>query len=135
MEVDLSGPQELSKGCEFRVLMAVDFEIYIDQNRMSSCGLKCREVPATLKNTGDADAHKINVRAEFFCKGKQVEVNKKRFQEFNLDLLKSSNTKAEKFRLEVGLKDSICIKSNGLKVVFTITSQERTKKIEKMFYL
>ncbi|MFO7966358.1 MAG: hypothetical protein R6U44_02035 [Archaeoglobaceae archaeon] len=115
--------------------MAVDFEIYADLKKVRNCGIKCREVPVTLKNTGDTDAHDINVRAEFFCKGKFVEVNKRRFQEFNLSLLKSNATKTEIFKLEVGLKDSICIKSNGVKVVFTVTSREKTKKIEKMFYL
>ncbi|MFP3908679.1 MAG: hypothetical protein ACLFVI_08395 [Archaeoglobaceae archaeon] len=115
--------------------MGVDFDIFVDQRNIKKCGLKCREVSVTLRNTGDADAHDINVRAEFFCKGKLVEANKRKFQEFNLDSLKSKVTRTETFRLEVGLKDSICIKSSGVKVVFTITSREKIKKIEKMFYL
>lgn len=115
--------------------MAVDFDIYVDLKRMSNCGLKCRELPATLRNTGDETAHDVSVRAEFFCKGKLVEVNKNKFQEMDLGTLQPSGTKTETFRLEVGLKDSICIKSNGVRVVFTITSRERTKKIEKTFYV
>lgn len=115
--------------------MAVDFDIYVDKKSMSSCGLKCRELPATLRNTGDDVAHDVNVRAEFFCKGKLVEVNKRKFQGFYVGTLEPNTDKTETFRLEVGFKDSICIKSNGVSVVFTITSRERTKKIEKTFYL
>lgn len=115
--------------------MAVDFDMHVDQKRISRCGLKCREVPATLKNTGDENAHDVDVKAEFFCKGRQVKVNKRNFQEFYVGTLESNATKTKTFRLEVGLKDSICIKSGGVKVIFTITSRERTKKIEKMFYL
>lgn len=115
--------------------MVVDFDIYVDQKRMSSCGLKCRELPATIRNTGDYVAHDVNVRAEFLCKGKLVEVNKRKFQELYVGTLEPTAVKTETFRLEVGFKDSICIKSNGVKVVFTITSRERTKKIEKMFYI
>lgn len=115
--------------------MAVDFEITVNQNRMSNCGIKCRKLPATLRNTGDQSAHNINVRAEFFCKGKRVEVNKRKFQELSIGTLEPTAVKTETYKLEVGLKDSICIKSNGVNVIFTITSREKTKKIEKKFYL
>lgn len=115
--------------------MAVYFDIHVNQEGMSSCGLKCREVSVTLKNMGDEVAHDVNVTAEFFCKDRRVEVNKKRSQELYVGTIEPGSVKEETFKLEVGLRDSLCIKSSGVKVFFTITSREKRKKIEKMFHL
>ena len=112
-------------------LKPVDFEIYVDSNRISECGWTCREIPATIKNIGDYDAHNVKAKLELFCNGNRVKINGKDYLEEYLGTIPAQGSKTKSERLEVGFWDGLCIKSNGVQFVLTISSTEKNKQIRK----
>jgi len=112
-------------------LKPVDFEIYVDNDQVSECGLMCREIPATIKNIGDYDVHNVKVRLELFCNGNRVKINGKDYLEEYLGTIPAHGSRTRSEKLEVGFWDGLCIKSNGVQFVLTISSTEKTKQISE----
>jgi len=77
---------------------SVDFEISI--GKIENCGTTCREVQVTLKNTGDYDAHNVEVIVEFFCKGNRVKVNDQEYLEEYVGIIHGGDSRTETIRLD-----------------------------------
>jgi len=107
----------------------VDFEVFISS--VNECGLLCRDITASITNVGDFDANNVRIKLELFCNGNKVKVNKKDYLEEYLGIVPARGSVTRSVRLEIGLMDGFCIKSNGVEAVLTIISDKKVKRIEE----
>lgn len=111
----------------------VDFVVSVDNSEIEDCGWTCREVPATLKNTGGKDAHNVRVKLEMYCEGGRVEINGQDYITEYIGTLPAGQIETRTKEINVGILDGNCIRSNGARIVFTVTSTEKDKTLEQWY--
>ncbi len=117
-----SGPQD-----------PVRFTVYVDESNIRDCGMTCREVPAKLKNTGDETAHNVDVEVRFYCDGDRIDVNGQEYVSLDLGTLEPGESETRTEEIDVGFGGGLCIQNNGARIVFTVTSDEKTMTLEETY--
>ncbi|MFW5935922.1 MAG: hypothetical protein ACOCSC_01405 [Candidatus Hadarchaeota archaeon] len=111
----------------------VRFTVYVDESNIQDCGLTCREVPATLKNTGEEAAHNVDVDVRFYCNGDRIDINGQEYISLDLGTLEPGESKTRTEEIDVGWGGGLCIQNNGARIVFTVTSDEKTMTLEETY--
>lgn len=111
----------------------VRFTVYVDEGNIKECGWTCREIPATLKNSGDKTAHNVNVNVRFYCDGDRMDVNGKEYVSLNLGNLEPGESETRTKEVDVGFGGGLCIQNNGARIIFTVISDEKTMKLEETY--
>jgi hypothetical protein len=93
----------------------------------SECGTTCRDVSATLTNTGTATAHDVSATVEIYVRGGD---RVKRFTEPVGTLAPGEAHEATR-RLTFGVANGLALRNNGARIVLTIESDERDVTIER----
>jgi hypothetical protein len=93
----------------------------------SECGTTCRDVSATLTNTGTATAHDVSATVEIYIRGGD---RVKRFTEPVGTLAPGESHEATR-RLTFGVANGLALRNNGARIVLTIESDERDVTIER----
>ncbi|MFW6186299.1 MAG: hypothetical protein ACOC5C_06420 [Halobacteriota archaeon] len=111
----------------------VRFTVYVDESNVKDCGLTCREVPATLKNTGEEAAHNVDVDVRFYCNGDRIDINGEEYISLDLGTLEPGESETRTEEIDVGWGGGLCIQNNGARIVFTVTSDEKTMTLEETY--
>ncbi|MDY6775032.1 MAG: hypothetical protein SV253_02990 [Halobacteria archaeon] len=82
-------------------------EFRIETSSIESCGTTCRDVTSTLYNTGDADAHSVEVSTSIYSGGDLVWEGRKTVGD-----LKAGDSYTTTQRVDVGLGGGMKIRSN-----------------------
>ncbi len=111
----------------------VEFAVYLDKGKISECGMTCREIPATLKNTGGDTAHNVEVTVRFYCDGDRIDINGEEYLSLDLGSLEPGESETRTKEIDVGFGGGLCIQNNGARIVFTVASDEKTMTLEETY--
>lgn len=128
-----ANPTETQTSTPLQSQDEVRFTVYVDQSDIEDCGWTCREIPATLTNTGDETAHNVNVDIRFYCDGDQIDVNGKEYLSLDLGTMDPGESETRTKEIDVGFGGGLCIQNNGARIVFTVTSDEKTMTLEETY--
>lgn len=128
-----AAPRSTSKATSSTSQQDPRFTVYVDESNIQDCGLTCREVPATLKNTGEEPAHNVNVDVRFYCNGDRIDINDREYISLDLGTLEPGESETRTEEIDVGFGGGLCIQNNGARIVFTVTSDEKTMTLEETY--
>ncbi|MFO7967295.1 MAG: hypothetical protein R6U44_06830 [Archaeoglobaceae archaeon] len=132
-------PEEPGQNDEERVQVQtpeqqeLSFSVYVSKNNIEECGMTCRKIPATLENTGGETAHNVMVTVEIYCNGERIDVNGEDYLSLDLGTLEPGESETRTEQIDVGFGGGLCIRNNGAKIVFTVTSDEKTMTLEETY--
>lgn len=111
----------------------VRFTVYVDESNIKDCGWTCREVPATIKNTGEEAAHNVDVEVRFYCNGDRIDINGQEYISLDLGTLEPGESQTRTEEIDVGFGGGLCIRDNGARIVFKVISDEKTMTVEETY--
>lgn len=111
----------------------VRFTVYVDESSIKECGWTCREIPASLTNSGEETAHNVNVNVRFYCNGDRIDINGKEYLSLDLGTMEPGETEERTEEVDVGFGGGLCIQNNGARIVFNVISDEKTMTLEETY--
>lgn len=94
----------------------------------TSCGLTCREVSATLENTGTADAHDVTATMTVYSGGEKL-----RRTTHRVGTLPAGESVTVEKRVSLSFSEATRVRRHGARVVLVVDSKERTETFEERY--
>ena len=103
-----------------------DVTFVLGPYRLSACGATCREVTATLTNTGDADATDVRVTVTLAAGDERLWET-----EESIGTLEAGGSVTQTERVDLGLGAALAVRANDGRVTVTtlVESAQRTDEI------
>ncbi len=104
----------------------VDFAL--ETGEPTSCGLTCREVSATLTNTGNADAHDVTATMTIYSGGQKLQTETHR-----VGTLPAGEQVTVRKRISLSFSEANRVRQHGARIVLVVESKEKTETFEQRY--